>query len=389
MRYPVKDFMKKYLILFFVMVMSAQTFGQSKGKQTNTFTFKHGVSLNHWIGSPIDSYAYADPKWFDKKDAEWIASTGLDHIQLYVTGTEIITADEKIIAEKVVAIDSLIQWCKGLGLGVVISPGRMPAAAIDGSMSKEERVEATLKKLVANIRVFSTYFQNHGENVRFSLNIGSEDKELRNRYYQLAIAEIRKSNPKRKLYITAHSIDRLPELSIPKDDQNLIIAIEMAQSTEGKADAIDVFAWQFQEYFFTDKMPQIKFPGVIPKLDESMTTELGRWALKFSNTRIEPGYFDDKFKKVSRWMQRNHPKLEIYVPHFRYWTGYPFNPKTVKDKKSVNRFIMSFAKAAKKYKVNWCFYDYNSGSGIRYPNGQKALIFEALKLMDKESRRHS
>lgn len=372
--------MKTYLIMLCVIALSVQISGQSKSKLTNTFTFKHGVSLNHWTGSQIDSFTYADPKWFDKKDAEWIATTGVDHIQLYVTGTEIITTDEKIIAEKIAAIDSLISWCKSLGLGVVISPGRMPTVVIDNTVSREERVELTLKKLVANIAVFSTYFKNHGQNVRFLLNIGSDDKEIRNRYYQLAIAEIRKTNPDRKLYLTASGIDRLPELSIPKDDLNLIVAAEMAQSTEGKADAIDVFAWQFQDYFFTDKMPQIKFPGVIPKLDESMVTDLGRWALKFSNTKIEKNYFDNKFKKANQWMKQNHPKLEIYIPHFRYWTGYPFDPNSVKDQKSVNNFISSFAEAAKKHKINWCFYDYNSGSGIRYPNGNKAFILEALRL---------
>ncbi|MEK7724296.1 MAG: hypothetical protein AAB336_08125, partial [Acidobacteriota bacterium] len=113
--------MKTYLIMLCVIALSVQISGQSKSKLTNTFTFKHGVSLNHWTGSQIDSFTYADPKWFDKKDAEWIATTGVDHIQLYVTGTEIITTDEKIIAEKIAAIDSLISWCKSLGLGVVIS----------------------------------------------------------------------------------------------------------------------------------------------------------------------------------------------------------------------------------------------------------------------------
>jgi hypothetical protein len=169
-------------------------------------------------------------------------------------------------------------------------------------------------------------------------------------------------------------------LDIPRNDKNIIVAAEMAQSTEQKAEAIDVFAWQYQEYFFTDKMPHITFPGSIPKLDTSMITDLGRWAVPFSNTKLEKTYFDNKFKMVSQWMKQNHPELEFYVPHFRYWTGYPFDPETIKDKKSVNNFITSFARAARKNKINWCFYDYNSGSGIRYPNGKKAMILDALNL---------
>ena len=84
-----------------------------KGAKTESdWTFKNGVSLNHWTGYPIDSFTYADPKWFNKKDVEWIAKTGIDHIQVYITGTEIITTDEKITPNKVAAIDSLLSWCK-------------------------------------------------------------------------------------------------------------------------------------------------------------------------------------------------------------------------------------------------------------------------------------
>ena len=109
-----------------------------------------------------------------------------------------------------------------------------------------------------------------------------------------------------------------------------------------------------------------------------MTTSLARWATKFSGAELKEDYFDNKFSMVRQWMQQHHPGKEFYVPHFRYWTGYPFDPKTVKDTKSVTGFISAFARAAKKYNINWCFYDYNSGSGIRYPNGEKALLLKAL-----------
>jgi len=79
-------------------------------------------------------------------------------------------------------------------------------------------------------------------------------------------------------------------------------------------------------------------------------------------------------------MKQYHPERELYISHFRYWTGYPFDPKTVKDVKSVTNFISSFASAAKKNNISWNFYDYNSGSSIRNPNGEKAMILDALNL---------
>lgn len=154
----------------------------------------------------------------------------------------------------------------------------------------------------------------------------------------------------------------------------------MAQSTEPKAEAIDVFAWQYQDYFFTDKMPHVTFPGSIPRLDTTMITDLGRWAIRFSDVKLEKNYFDHKFKIAASWMKQYYPELELYVSHFRYWTGYPYDAKTVEDKESVKKFITSFARAAKKYNIKWCLYDYNSGSGIRYPEGKRSLILDALNL---------
>jgi hypothetical protein len=366
------------LIVFLLGCSASKNF---KGAKTESdCTFKNGVSLNHWTGYPIDSFTYADPKWFNKKDAEWIAKTGIDHIQLYITGTEIITIDEKIIPNKVVAVDSLISWCKVVGLAVILSPTRMPNAITDSTLTREERIEKNLKKQAVNFGVFANYFRNYGQNVRFLLNIGSEDKALRNRYYQMVLPEIRKTNPDRKLYITAYSINKLSDLEIQNNDKNIIIAAEISQSTEPKAEAVDVFAWQYQDYFFTKKMPVVTFPGTVPNIDTSMITDLGRWAIPFSNTKIEQDYFANKFKWARQQMKQYHPKRELYISHFRYWTGYPFDPKTVKDAKSVNYFISSFASAAKKNNINWCFYDYNSGSGIRNPNGEKAMILDALNL---------
>jgi hypothetical protein len=374
-----KNIFSKFFLVIFIASCSISR-NINDAKMQKKITFNNGVSLNHWTGYPIDSFTYADPKWFNQKDVEWIAKTGIDHIQLYVTGTEIITTDEKIIPNKVVAIDSLISWCKAVGLGVILSPTRMPNTVIDSTLSREERIEINLKKQAANFGVFANYFRNYGQNVRFLLNIGSEDKALRNRFYQKVLTEIRKTNPDRKLYITAYSLNKLPDVEIPKIDENIIIATEISQSTESKAEAIDVFAWQFQDYFFTKKMPSITFPGTVPNIDTSMITDLGRWAIPFSNTKIEQDYFDTKFKWARQQMTQYHPKRELYISHFRYWTGYPFDPKTVKDAKSVNYFISSFASAAKKNNINWCFYDYNSGSGIRNPNGEKAMILDALNL---------
>ena len=343
------------------------------------FAYRQGVSLSHWTGNMIDDHTYADSAWFNKKDVEWIARTGVDHIQVYVAGNEIISVEGVILPEKIAALDSLINWSRGLGLGVLISPGRMPAFIPDSTLSKEAQTELRLKKQVDYMGVFANYFRNHGDNIRFMITAGGDDHSIRSRYFAAVITEIRKTNPSRKLYVMAYSINHLPDLYIPKNDSNIIVSAEMSQSSEAKSEAIDVFVWQHQEYYFSKGVPSVTFPGTVPKLD-TFTTDLSKWAIKFSGAGLRKDYFETKFKTVKKWMTENHPDLEFYVPYWRYWTGYPFDPATIKDKHSVQNFINAFVNAAKKNNITWCFYDYNSGSSIRYESGEESFLLKTMRL---------
>jgi hypothetical protein len=366
----------------FSLYLLCLTLGTSYSN-AQSFTFKQGVALSHWAGNMIESYTYADPKWFNKSDVEWIARTGMDHIQVYVVGSEVITADGNIIDEKIAALDSLLGWCSDLNLGVLISPGRMPAIPTDSSLTREAQLEARLKKQVSYMKTFADHFKNYGSNLRIMINIGGDDQTVRNQYFQSVIAEIRKTNPSRKLYLMAYSINHLANLYIPENDNNIIIAAEQAQSTEAKAEPIDVFIWQHQEYYFSKNLPPVSFPGTIPVID-TLATDLGKWAVKFAGAELRKDHFETKFKAVKKWMNENHPNLELYIPYWRYWTGYPFNPATIEDKQSVQSFIRSFITAAKENDFSWCFYDYNSGSQIRYPSGEESFILKAMKLKSRK-----
>jgi hypothetical protein len=370
--------MKKYLVALFVLVMSVQSFAQVKSKKTtDTFTFKQGVTLNHWTSRPIQGWVYGDPAWFSKKDVEWIAATGIDHIQLYVSGREISNPDNTINYQKLSVVDSAIAWCKEAKTGIVLTITQFPDFAVDTTLAKEDQAEIILNKQAAFWGLVADYFKANGNNVRFLISHNAQgDNDYRNSYNLRALSEIRKTNPTRKVYLTASSVNRLADLKTPANDKNICIAARMALAPNVESEALDVFLWQ---HVFEKKLPPITFPGTLPALD-NLVGESDKWAIGYSNIKLDEAYLDAKFQKVNRWMKENHPNREFYISHWRYVTGYPFDPATVKDETSIRNFGQAFSKTTKKYQINWSIYDYNSGSCIRYPNGDKALILEALRL---------
>jgi hypothetical protein len=344
-----------------------------------TYSFKQGVALSHWTGNMPSSgkFGFADPEWFAEKDVEWISKTGLDHIQVYCALNDFINKEGIFIAERLAVLDSLISWNKKRKMGVIVSPTRFPDVTIDTTLSREKQTEKRIEAYAVLCGQFSEHFKTYGEILRFALDIGSKDKNERKSFFEKCINEIRNTNPVRKIYLTAYHIEKLDDIYVPSNDKNIIIAAKMGQYTVDKADALDVFVWQ---HSFDKKIPLVQFPGAIPPLKDSMLVDEDKWVSKYAGIKLNKRYIDTKLKKIKKWKNNHYPNLEFYISNWRYWSGFPFDPHTLKDAKSISNFGKAFTKSAKKHQIGWCIYDYNSGSCIRYPNGEKALILKAMQL---------
>lgn len=355
---------KIFLTLFSVLIFSVHTFAQAIGRSDH-FTFKQGVTLNHWTNMPIEGWTYADPKWFSEKDVEWIARQGIDHVQFYVSVREVFKPDDTFDLTKLAAVDSAVEWCRKAGLGVILTFTSTPLPEF-----ADLQAEFWGK--------FAEHFKSQGANVRFLVGYPVDGEiAARNMYFEKAVASIRRSDAKRMIYLTAATTDRIAELYVPKNDRNIGIAARMAQWQ--LPEAIDVFLLQ---HSFSKRPLLIAFPTTLPNLEGKMADD-DKWAVKFSNVRLNEKYLDAKFRKVNEWMKRNQPGREFYLSHWRYVTGWPFAPESVKDERSIRNFGKAFSRTTRRNKINWSIYDYNSGSPIRYPNGEEALILKALRLRPK------
>lgn len=172
---------KVFLTLFSILILSLHTFAQANGRSDH-FTFRQGVTLNHWTRMPIEGWTFADPKWFGEKDVKWIADTGIDHLKLYVSAKDVFKADDSPDLEKLAAVDSAIGWTQRAGLGIVLTltPSQMPDSA-------DKQSEFWGK--------FANHFRSRGVNVRFLIgNPVRGDNDARNDFYRLATAVTRSSS---------------------------------------------------------------------------------------------------------------------------------------------------------------------------------------------------
>lgn len=373
-------------ITFFIAIL----FLSCKEKSTSNdqkiaqeFTFKQGVGVNHWASYPIKGWSYADSRWFNKTDVEWVSEQKFDHIQLYVSGEEISNPDYSLNKERIAVLDSVISWNKKEKLGTIITLSRFPEFKIDTLLSKETKDSLTLQKQVAFWGKLSEYFSKKGLETRFNIhgNVNSltEDINYLNQYNLKVLEEIRKSNPVRKVYLPIYTFEKMKEMVIPNNDKNINISCDLIDDS-----AVVVFTMQ---HAFPENFPTIKFPGTIPDLTSILKE--GHSDAKHSNIVLNESYLDKDFEKVLLWMATNAKNIELYIPSWRYYTGWPFIPESVEDEESIISFGESFSKSTKKYNINWAVYDYNSGSPMRYTNnpgspansnGEISIVLQGLNL---------
>jgi hypothetical protein len=107
----------------------------------------------------------------------------------------------------------------------------MLQARIDSTLTMEQQTEQRLSHLVKSICVFASHFNIQQDHIRLMINVGGDNQALRNRYFRMVIPKLRKISSGLKLMLMAYSINHLPDLYIPPNDRNIIIAAEISQSS--------------------------------------------------------------------------------------------------------------------------------------------------------------
>lgn len=348
----------------------------SSTQKENQFSFKNGVNLAHWTDHLFEGRTYGDPLWFDYEDAKWIAAQGLDHIQIRVSGKEISGDNGIINDQRLVILDSAIVWAERESIGVVLALMEFPIFSFDSLSIPEEQKNKQLEDQVLFWRNLASHFSRYGDNLRFNIHgrVGAltDDVNYLNNYNLKVLQAIRETNPDRVIYLPSLSLESLEELQVPVD-ANIAVSIDY--------DRLDVFSVQHMgPSVVGENFPTIAFPDTVPDLSPYVAD--GHWLLPYSGKELSEDVVANDFQKILVWRKSLPVAIEIYLPTWGYYTGWPFNPKSVEDEQSIINYGRTMGNTCDKYNIGWAIYDYNSGMPIRIGD-KPSILLGSLNLKKK------
>lgn len=332
-----------------------------------TFTFKRGVNISHWLSQNEGPHTYGAP-WFGESDVDWISKNGFDHIRLPVDFRECMQPDGSLNPATLVPIGDTIRWARARGLGVVLDAHFLPGADFN-SVGGDHRVytDPAIEAEAANAwRLMARHFAGEGPWLRFEIlnePVALENSQL-NPFMHHMLAVIRESNPTRIVYVTSNkwsSFSAVPDVVLP-DDPNIALTIHFYEPI--------IFTHQRAPWTgFTKDLPPVTFPGTVPDLTGHTLPNFHHKDLHAGDP-ITAAPIEAKFAAVSAWLAVHAPSIEVYVGEFGV-----YEPA---DAASKRRWIHTVSSLAEDRGWGWAVWDYNDSFGVRRRDGTPTPVLEGL-----------
>ena len=310
-------------------------------------------------GANCGNYLEVPPKqtWSVRHTTNDIArmrAEGFDHVRIpcgwhHYTGS----APEYRLSEEIFRkADALVTNALAIGLNVLINIHHFDAFTSDPEKHTDQ--------FVAIWRQVATHYAKAPPGLAFELLNEPKDKAttiVMNPIYTQAITEIRKTNPKRTIFVGPgrwNQVTELPNLKLPEDDRNIIVTIH----------SYDPFFFTHQGASWT--RPQTDTRGIIfpgpPKtpLEPAPTVISNKavvsWIKDYNTMSAEtnpssPRVFITKLRTAREWgEQQGRP---IHVGEFGCYTS--------ADPESRARYYTEFRRAAERDGIGWAIWDWKAG----------------------------
>jgi endoglucanase len=340
---------------------------RAEAVSTTQYTFKRGLNIDHWLGNNLPPESSPNSlygeDWFDAEDVAWIAAQGFDHLRIQVGGHNWIKTNGRLDLDKIARFDAALGWAKSHGLGVVLTLVSFPGfrAHLQGEPSKDD--DSLFKsQLVRDEAAYSwwlvaRHYAAAGPELRFEIlnQPKAEDAASLQSFNRSALAEIRKTNPTRIVYLTSHdaSLDAADEVDL--NDPNTALAVDFSEPM--------LFTSQVDA-----KLPRIQFPGRVPDLQPLLPVEDER--RRASNTELSVANLDARIDNFATQMAGWRGSREIYVNSFGVHRS--------SDDVSASNYVRAARAAFERNGIAWAIYDYHTGYAVRGADGQPTRIMKAL-----------
>ena len=310
--------------------------------------FLHGVNLGNYLEAPPGK------DWGITCDASEFAQMrheGFDHVRVpigwqhYAGAAPDFTLSPRIFSR----VDFIVTNALAAHLAVLINIHHFDEFDHDPTNATPEFL-AIWKQVAAHYKKFPTTLAFELDN---EPHMNASTKAV-NPIYALAIAEIRKTNPKRTLFVEPGDwggLDQITNLVLPPD-KNIIVS----------AHCYDPFYFTHQGATWTGndtRTTNIVFPGP-PATPLTPATNVTRWVagwIKNYNTLptdknpSSPIAFTDKLKFVRAWS--DHYGRPVHIGEFGCYTK--------ADALSRANFYAAFRRAAEEQKLGWAVWDWSAG----------------------------
>jgi len=215
------------------------------------------------------------------------------------------------------------------------------------------------EKFLAIWRQIAAHYAKFSSRLAFELDNEPHDNAktaVMNPIYARAIAEIRKTNPRRTIFVEPGnwgSVDELKNLVLPPDD-NVIVSVHCYEPF--------YFTHQGATWAGPDtKVTGIQFPGPPAKpLVPDPSLKLNKWVLdwihRYNTEPAEknpsnPAAFEGKLKLARAWS--DYYGCPVHVGEFGCFT--------TADPQSRARFYAAFRRACDEQKLGWAIWDWSAG----------------------------
>ncbi|MGO8837897.1 MAG: glycoside hydrolase family 5 protein [Limisphaerales bacterium] len=335
--------------------------------------FKHGVNLGDYLEVPPDQ------NWGVTVSADEFAQMkreGFDHVRLPVGWHHYAgpAPDFPLKPEIFARVDFVVTNALNNGLAVMINIHHFNELDRDPT-GQTEKFLALWRQIAAHYKTFTN---------RLAFELDNEPHEnastgLMNPIYARAIAEIRRSNPNRTIFVEPGnwgSIDELKNLVLPPDD-NVIVSVH----------CYDPFHFTHQGAGWAGPDTQqtgIQFPGPpVRPLEADPKLHLKSYVLDWiqayntlptDKNPSSPLAFTDKLKFLRAWS--DYYGYPIHIGEFGCYIQ--------ADPASRARFYWAFRRAAEQQRLGWAIWDWSANfrywdkeAGKPMPGMHEALFGES------------
>lgn len=312
--------------------------------------FLHGVNLGNYLEVPPGQ------NWAVTVSADEFAAMkrqGFDHVRIPVGWQHYVgpAPDFKLKPGIFAKVDFCVTNALNNGLAVMIN--------IHHFNELDQNPAGTTEEFLKIWRQIAVHYQNFPTKLAFELDNEPHDKAttaVMNPIYARTIAEIRKDNPQRIIFVEPGgwgSIRELNHLVLPPDE-NLIVSVHCYEPFHFTHQGASWTSRDFQQ-------TGIIFPGPPAKpLEPDMKLKPKPWVLDWikkyntlptAENPSSPAAFTPQLKFVRAWS--DYYGRPVHIGEFGAYTK--------ADQSSRVNYYSAFRRAAEKLHLGWCLWDWSAG----------------------------